>query len=206
MKKYVKSSSGAIPTIYIQMFLRPIFYEDFGIAAAIEFDESTRKRKSDNNPSRIINGPLSGPGEELESDIEYEYNRFIQDCKFLIETPDFTIIHSERSDDSKKSEYILMFGMKDKPCGRIVFDLRISDHALEEYHFPDNFKKLALEYLKMNNVLSGEASEAGIDFQVEKVLVGNVKNDTWDRALNRLFGRLRTLRNKVRIAERRYPN
>ena len=95
-----------------------------------------------------------------------------------------------------------MFGMKNKPYGKLVFDFRISDHALEKQQFPDNFKEKAKQYLTMNHILNGDAQEQGIDFQVDHVLVGNVVNDTWDRALNRLANRLRILKNKVQIASK----
>lgn len=208
MRFTVKTSTSYtdIPTIHVQMFIRPIFYENSRIASSVEFDRDKKKWVSDNNPSRIINGPLSGPGEELGSPISEEYDRFIEDCKFIIEQCGFIIIHSERSDSSNKSEYILMFGMKNKPYGRLVFDFRISDHALKEQHFPDRFKEKAKEYLTMNHILDGTAQEQGIDFQVDKVLVGNVQNDTWNRALNRLAGRLNILKSKVQIASKLHPN
>ena len=66
------------------MFIKPIFYEDSRIASSVEFDKHTKIWVSDNNPSRIINGPLSGPGEELGSPVSEEYGRFIKDCKFII--------------------------------------------------------------------------------------------------------------------------
>ena len=163
MKFTVKASSSYtdIPTIHIQMVIKPIFYEDSRIASSVEFDKHTKKWVSDNNPSRIINGPLSGPGEELGSPISEEYDRFIEDCKFIIQQCGFIIIHSERSDTSNKSEYILMFGMKNKPYGRLVFDFRISDHALKGQQFPDSFKEKAREYLTMNHILDGTAQEQG---------------------------------------------
>lgn len=202
MKFTVKASSSYtdIPVIHIQMFIKPIFYEDSRIASSVEFDKHTKKWVSDNNPSRIINDALSGPGEELGSPISEEYDRFIDDCKFIIKQCGFIIIHSERSDTSNKSEYVLMFGMKNKPYGRLVFDFRISDHALKGQQFPDSFKEKAKEYLTMNHILGGSAQEQGIDFQVDKVLIGNVHNDTWNKALNRLAGRLKILKSKVQIA------
>lgn len=204
MKRIIKTSISEIelPVIHIQMYIKPIFYEDSKIASSVKFDKNKKKWVSDNNPSRIINGPLSGPGEELGSPISEEYNRFIDDCKFVIEQFGFIIIHSERSDTSNKSEYVLMFGMKNKPYGKLIFDFRISDHALEKQQFPDNFKEKAKQYLTMNHILNGDAQEQGIDFQVDHVLVGNVINDTWDRALNRLANRLRILKNKVQIASK----
>ena len=39
-----------------------------------------------------------------------------------------------------------------------------------------------------------------------KVLVGNVQNDTWNRALNRLAARLKILKSKVQIATKLHTN
>lgn len=199
MRFTVKTSSSYtdIPTIHVQMFIRPIFYENSRIASSVEFDKDKKKWVSHNNPSRTINGPLSGPGEELGSPISEEYDRFIEDCKFIIEQCGFIIIHSERSDTSNRSEYIWVFGMKNKPYGRLVFDFRISDHALKGQQFPDSFKEKAKQYLTMNHILDGTAQEQGIDFQVDRVLVGNVRDDTWNRALNRVAGRLEVLKSRV---------
>ena len=51
----------------------------------------------------------------------------------------------------------------------------------------------------MNKILDGTATKAGIDFQIEKITVDSVKYDTWDRALNRLYNLLRTMKKKVQI-------
>lgn len=206
MKLYVRSSDSKLgfPIIRVQVWIEPILYEDSDILSAVEYKDG--KWVSDNNSSRIINGPLSGPGEELEPPISDEYDKFIEDCKFIIEHCGFTIIHCERSDTSNKSEYILLFGMNDHPYGKLIFDFRISDHPLDSYNFPDRLKKIAEQYLTMNNILDGTASSKGIDFQIEKVLVGSVKNDTWDRAINRLANRLNAIRNKIRIAIRNESN
>ena len=58
----------------------------------------------------------------------------------------------------------------------------------------------------MNHILDGTAQEQGIDFQVDQVLVGNVHNDTWNKALNRLAGRLKILKSKVQIASKLHTN
>lgn len=206
MKLYVRSSDSKLgfPVIRIQVWIEPILYEDSDILSAVEYKDD--KWVSDNNSSRIINGPLSGPVEELEPPISDEYDKFIEDCKFIVEHCGFTIIHCERSDTSNKSEYILLFGMNDHPYGKLIFDFRISDHPLDSYNFPDRLKKIAEQYLTMNNILDGTASSKGIDFQIEKVLVGSVKNDTWDRAINQLANRLNAIRNKIRIAIRNESN
>ena len=91
----------------------------------------------------------------------------------------------------------MLIGIGDKPCGRFVIDFRVSDHVLDKYHFPDDWKKEALKYLKINNIVNDEASEAGIDFKIDQVVVGQVKSDTWDRALNRLYARLKQLKAKI---------
>lgn len=158
MFKYVigEESTDSIETIHVEMFIEPIFYENSAIFSDVYFDRG--KWITDNNPSRILNGPLSKYGEELELPLKDEWDKFIEDCKDIVRYSGFTIIHSERSVDSKKSEYILMFGMNDKPCGKLVFDLRLSDHPLDKYEFPDRFKEKALQYLKINRILDGSAT------------------------------------------------
>ena len=42
------------------------------------------------------------------------------------------------------------------------------------------------------------ANKAGIDFAVEKVTVGSVNEDSWDKAFNRLYRKLKDMRNTIR--------
>lgn len=198
MVKYIKSSELDLPTIKVSIFIEPIFYEDTPLIASVE--KIGNKWITDNNPSRILNGPLSDNGQELEPPIKDEYERFIRDCKDMIKLSDFTIIDSMRSTVSNKSEYVIFFGMNDEPYGKVVVELRISDHILDKYKFPDEIKQKALEYLKINKILDGSATEANIDFQIEKVVVGGIKNDTWARALTRLGNILDAVRVKIRKA------
>lgn len=195
-------------TIHVTMYLYPMIYSYFEeivenaspeeITSAVSFNELDRRYHTDINPSRIINGPLSSYGEELENPIKYEYDGFKEDCVWLIKEVGFTIIDRHTSTSSEKSEYVVVFGIDDTPCGSLVYDIRISDHPFDA-KFPEELKDKALEYLKMENILDGTASKVGIDFSVEKVTVGSVKDDTWDRAFNRLYDLLKRLRNKVQL-------
>lgn len=198
MKKLINSAL-LFPedTIYITMYLYPIIYSDIAICAAASYDPKDRKYHTDVNPSRIINGPLSGPGEELEPPLSDEWETFISDCKWLVTELGFKIITTNRSDDSEKSEYVITYGIDDTPCGTIVYDLRLSDHPFDAT-FPEELKDEVLKYLKINTILDGTATKEGIDFQVEKVTVGTVHNDSWDRAFNRLYLKLKEMRRKVR--------
>jgi len=182
--------------IHINMYLQPIFYEDSDIFSTVTYDDKTRRYNTDTNPTRIMNGPLSGPGEELEAPIKEEWLSFIDDCKYLVKETGFTIINTDVSIDSKKSQYLIIFGIDDTPRGTIVYDLRLSDHAFNAT-FPQEYKDKAIEYLKMNDILDGSATEKGIDFKVQKVTVGSVKNDTWNRAFNRLYDRLKQMKSKI---------
>lgn len=204
MAKWIKTERlGDIDTnIKITMYLRPIIYGSSDVFGAVTFDSQNKKYHTDINPARVINGPLSGPGEELEPPISKEWDSFIQDCKFVVEEAGFVVIQSERSSDSNKSEYILLYGMDDAPCGTLVFDLRLSDHPFDAT-FPEKYKDKALEYLKENKILDGTATKAGIDFQIESIVVGLVKNDSWDRAINRLYNLLSRIRTKIRIRNKR---
>ena len=200
MKRHLKASqvlSLDDNTLRITMYLYPLIYSDTNIFGSTYYDVKDKRYHTDVNPSRIINGPLSGPGEELEPPISDEWDDFVEDCKWLVNELGFTVIHSKRSDDSEKSEYIITYGIDDVPCGTIVYDLRLSDHPFD-VTFPEDYKDKALEYLKMNNILDGTATKEGIDFQVEKVTVGSVELDSWDRAFNRVYLKLKEMRRKVR--------
>lgn len=198
MKRYIKSSNDANidNTIHVVMYLKPIFYSNSKIFSSISFDKNDGRYHTDINPNRIINGPLSGPGEELEPPIKDEWEDFVEDCKYLVTELGFTIIDTSVSIESKKSTYIITYGIEGRQCGTLVYDLRISDHPYDAT-FPEDAKDTAEQYLKMNKVLDGSATKANIDFQVEKVTVGTVTNDTWDRAFNRLYNLLRRMKRKV---------
>lgn len=203
MKKLLKPTTSILDlvkenTIHVTMYLHPTVYSDSQfITSSINYNKNTKKYETDINPYREINGPLSNYGEELEPPIKEEYEEFIKDCKDLIEMSGFIIINSYTSTDSKKSEYVILFGINDEPCGKLVYDLRISDHPFDAT-FPDEFKEEALNYLKMNKVLDESATEAGINFSVEKVTVGSVQHDTWNRAFTRLGNTLDKMRRRIR--------
>lgn len=201
MKKYINAKTldytHGLPVIHITMYLHPIIYVLDKITATVSYSKHEHKYHTDVNPYRCINGPLSGPGEQLESPILNEWNSFIDDCKWLVNELGFTIICTNRSITSQKSEYMIIFGMDDDPCGTIIYDLRLSDHPFDAT-FPEDYKDQALEYMKMENILDGTASKEGIDFQVEQVLVGSVTNDSWDKAFNRVYDRLKRMRNRIR--------
>ena len=207
MKKYIKTVDDIAEElahglkqcniIHVTMYLHPILYVDSQeITGSISWNKDDRRYHTDVNPYRVINGSLSEYGEELEPPIQWEYDHFVQDCVDLVEALGFTIIERYTSTTSNKSEYLLLFGMKDKPYGLIVYDLRISDHPFDA-SFPEELKDKALEYLTMNKVLDETATKAGINFQVEKVTVGVVQRDSWDRALNRLFDRLKRMKKSI---------
>lgn len=187
MKRVIRSSVEKNENqIQVTMYLHPIIYAGSEVLGAVTFDKKDRRYHTDINPDRVINGPLSGPGEALENPIKDEWESFIEDCKFVIKEVGFTIIASKQSDVSKKSEYILTYGIGDTPCGTIACNLRISDHPFNAT-FPEESKDKVLEYFKENKILDGSATRAGIDFQVEKITIGSVKSDSWDVALQRLY-------------------
>lgn len=200
-------------TIKVNMYLRPIIYEDFwsvcdqnlnlsdAVLGSVIYDDTKKRYVTDVNPERLINGPLSEYGQQLENPVKGEYNEFKKDCVWLVKELGFTVIKQYTSLDSKKSEYVVMFGLDDDPCGTLVYDLRISDHPFDAT-FPEELKDEAVEYLKMNNVLDGSATKAGIDFEVEKITVGTVRSDTWDKAFNRLYIKLNQMRNAIRVRQK----
>lgn len=206
MKKEIKSTVSLVDVINsispdriirITMYLHPVVYVDSEVIEGAMYVDRGGKNHTDVNPYREINGPLSEYGEELEPPISDEYDAFIRDCKQLVESYGFTIIKQYRSEESKKSEYIVVFGIDDTPYGAVIYDLRISDHPFDAT-FPDELKEYVLNYLQMNKILDESATEAGINFSVEKVTVGSVKHDTWDRAFNRLDRKLKNMRNSIK--------
>lgn len=199
MKYYINTLENSIleeNQIHIVMYWNPIFYDDSAVFATVTTTNKGREYHTDINKLTQLNGPLSGPGEELGAPLADEWNGFLDDCDFLIRELGFTIISRKRSETSKKSEYFVVFGLDDIPVGSIVFDLRISDHPFDA-SFPEEAKDEALEYLKVNKILDGTATKAGIDFQVENVLVGTVPHDSWDRAFKRVFLKLKSMRRHV---------
>lgn len=206
MKKEIKSTESLLTIlnsispdciIRITMYLHPVVYSDSEVIEGAMYTDDKGKYHTDINPYREINGPLSEYGEELQPPIADEYNSFIRDCRQLVEAYGFTIIKQYRSEESKKSEYIIIFGIDDTPYGAVIYDLRISDHPFDAT-FPDELKKYVLNYLQINKILDESATEAGINFTIEKVTVGSVKHDTWDRAFNRLDIKLRNIRNSIK--------
>ena len=198
MKRYLKPSEMQGDIITVTMYLQPIVYYDSDIAAAVYIDERG-KYHTDVNPERVIDEPLSKYKQELENPVKKEFDEFKEDCVFLIKELGFTVIKQETSTDSKKSEYVIVYGIEDRPCGTLVYDIRISDHTIDDLKFPEDLKDEALEYLKMNHVVDGTAEKAGIDFSVKEVVVSGVRHDTWDRAFNRLFHLMKRLRNKINV-------
>lgn len=192
----VDTTINLLEEIRVTMYLHPIIYSDSVIFSSVAYNKSEHRYHTDVNPDRIINGPLSSYGEDLVSPIKEEWESFIGDCKWLVEEYGFTIISTNWSVDSKKSEYIILFGIEGRPCGTLVYDLRLSDHPFDAV-FPDEYKSDALDYLKMNKIIDGSATEAGIEFQIEQILVGHHKDDTWDKAFTRLGILLRRMKAKV---------
>ena len=202
MDKYFDNIMCESDVIHITMYLYPEIYSDFRSVTGSTYFGSDKKYHTDVNPATIINGPLSEYGQDLVPPIQEEFDTFKNDCEWLVKQMGFTVIKRYTSTDSKKSEYIIVFGLDDKPYGKIVYDLRISDHPFDAT-FPEDLKDEALEYLKMNKVLDGSATKAGIEFQIEKITIGQHRDDTWDKAFYRLSLLLKRMRRHIQVASRR---
>lgn len=104
----------------------------------------------------------------------------------MIKEAGFTIIKSEQNNAAKKSEHVITYGLENSPCGTIVCNLRVSEHPFND-SFPEEYKEKVQEYLKENNILDGTAREAGVDFQVEKVTIDDIKIDSWCDVMTKLY-------------------
>lgn len=196
MKRLIKTDD--FEPIKITMYLYPLIYSDSeAVTGSVSFNKKEHRYHTDINPSRMINGPLSGYKQELENPIKEEYDSFIDDCVWLIKEVGFTILKQERSTNSEKSEYIVIFGMDDEPCFTLIYELRISDHPFSA-KFPEEWKDEIVEKLNMEWVLDGTLHKEGIDFAIDKITVGAKKDDTWDKAFQRLYDTLAKIRRRIR--------
>ena len=167
--------------IQVTVYLHPLLYVDSEV-----FDSAL----TDVNQNIFINPPLPGLGEELENPIKDEWERFIRDCVFVTKEAEFTIINNEYDSESNKSEAVITYGIGNKPHGTIICNLRISEHPFDTT-FPKAYKEKVQEYLKESSILNGTARKAGIDFQVEKVIVDGIETDSWLNGFNKLYSLMR---------------
>ena len=167
--------------IQVTVYLYPLLYVDSEV-----FDSAL----TDVNQTIFINPPLPGLGEELENPIKDEWERFIKDCVFVTKEAGFTIINNEYDSESNKSEAVITYGVGTKPSGTIICNLRISEQPFDAA-FPEEYKAKVQEYLKESSILDGTARKAGIDFQVEKVIVNDIETDSWLNGFNKLYSLMR---------------
>lgn len=173
--------------IQVTMFLHPIIYINSEVLGSDTTDVSPK--------NMYKNFPLPGDGEELEPPIKDEWGSFIRDCKFIIKEAGFTIKKSEPSNEFDESECIITYGKENKLGGTIACNLRISEHPFDAA-FPEAYKVKVKEYFKGKNILDGTARKAGIDFQVEKVIVDGVETDSWCNAISQLYTLMKDKKNE----------
>lgn len=167
--------------IQVTVQLHPLLYVDSEV-----FDSAL----TDVNQNIFINPPLPGLGEELENPIKDEWERFIKDCIYVTKEAGFNIIKNEYDSESNKSEAVITYGIGNNPDGKIICNLRISEHPFDAI-FPEEYKAKVQEYLKESSILDGTARKAGIDFQVEKVIVDGIETDSWLNGFNKLYSLMR---------------
>jgi hypothetical protein len=131
-------------------------------------------------------GSVSGNCEELENPISYEWNHFIEDCKFCAKEAGFVIVKTEEKTDTEKAECIITL---DKNLS-VVCDMRVSENPFDE-SFPEELKAKVTEVLNPICILNGTAKKADIDFCIEKVMVGNVEENSWEESMLRLYNALK---------------
>lgn len=175
--------------LHITMCLHPLIYINSEVLGSAETDVT------DVTPDNMyINPPLPGDGEELETPIKDEWKSFIRDCKFVIKEAGYSIIKSEQNNATKKSEYVITYGLGNITCGTVVCNLQVSENPFDAA-FPEEYKEKVQEYLKENNILDGIAREAGIDFQVEQVTIDDIKISSWCDTITELY---ELMRNQVK--------
>lgn len=167
--------------IQVTVYLHPLLYVDSEV-----FDSAL----TDVNQNIFINPPLPGLGEELENPIKDEWERFIRDCVFVTKEAGFSIINNEYDSESNKSEAVITYGIGNNPSGTIICNLQISEHPFDAT-FPEEYKAKVQEYLKESSILNGTARKAGIDFQIEKVIVNDIETDSWLNGFTKLYSLMR---------------
>ncbi len=179
-------------TIQFTVYLHPIIYEDSKVMEGVEYDKSLFRDMTERIPIKLINEPLSGPGEELENPITSTWNDFIRECEWYTKENGFMVLSEMRNKDSKIAKHVIEMGLENKRCGSIVCDLQVSDSPLDPA-FPEEAKDKTMEYLQIERILDGSAFAMGIDFQVERVVVNGSENDCFLRGIDNLYIQLQRM-------------
>ena len=179
--------------IQFTVYLHPIIYEGSKVMEGVEYDKSLFRDMTERIPIKLINEPLSGPGEELENPITSTWNDFIRECEWYTKENGFTVLSEMRNKDSKIAKHVIEIGLENKQCGSIVCDLKVSDNPLSPV-FPKKARDKVMDHLLMDRVLDGSAFAMGIDFQVERVVVNGAVNDSFLRAIDCLDIQLQRMR------------
>ena len=179
-------------TIQFTVYLHPIIYEDSKVMEGVEYDKSLFRDMTERIPIKLINEPLSGPGEELENPITSTWNDFIRECEWYTKENGFTVLSEMRNKDSKIAKHVIEIGLENKQCGSIVCDLKVSDNPLSP-DFPEKARDKVMEHLQMDRILDGSAFAMGIDFQVERVVVNGSENDCFLRGIDNLYIQLQRM-------------
>lgn len=199
--------------ITVTVFIKPIFYKNSEIFSNTNLvSEDDLKRKNalkfeENDPLCIsaIKGSMDCPGEVLEHPIKFEYeNGFLSNTfDLVIKNMGFRTLVFKQRVDKKKAECRYVFGFDDMPCGTLVFRFLVSMDALDRYKLPKAWKDATLDCLQMNKIFADDFRQYGIDFMIDKAVVGKATYDSWDRAITPLWNSFKKLRRNV--LKRRKP-
>ena len=141
--------------------------------------------------TKIINGYLPDFGEELENPIKECWESIINDCKFVIQEAGFTV-KGINNNELMKPVVVLTYCKDQVVYGSMTVNLRIYDNPFDST-FPEAYKEKVLVYLNENSILDGTATNADIDFQVEKVVVAGVTLPFWSDTLLQLYYALKSI-------------
>lgn len=177
MKRLLKNLNVIEISFDLDLIFYPEFFND-QIAASIKLDTKTGKWSSDNNSGSIINGPISDDA-IIDQPLRDEWSEWISDCLLLVKEFGFTILTSYTSLDSRKSTYIdIIYGIGREAYGKIVFNIRLSDHSLENYDMPEEIKNQIIDTIDILDIIKSDKYPPYVDFSLKQVIVGKVKNDT----------------------------
>ena len=96
----------------------------------------------------------------------------------------YGIIQEEQTVSAEKYQYDILIGKDNIPCCKLIFNLSVSEQTLDKMEFSEEQKSAINAILSIDKVFAGATREAGIDFRVESVAIGEISYHSWCETLN----------------------